>query len=129
MTGPRASARMARIVQTVLIVDDHAGFRALARRLLEAAGFEIVGEAEDGAAAIALASGLRPAIVLLDVQLPDLDGFEVAKRLADEGLGAATVMVSTRDRTAYRRRLATSPVRGFIAKGELSGEALTQLVG
>jgi DNA-binding NarL/FixJ family response regulator len=119
---------MARIVQTVLIVDDHAGFRSLARRLLEAAGFEVVGEAADGASAIELAWGLRPAIVLLDVQLPDFDGFEVAKRLFDEGLGAATVLISTRDRTAYRRRLATSPVRGFIAKGELSGDALMELV-
>jgi DNA-binding NarL/FixJ family response regulator len=129
MTGTSASERMARIVQTVLIVDDHAGFRSLARRLLEAAGFEVVGEAEDGASAIELAWGLRPAIVLLDVQLPDFDGFEVAKRLSDEGLGAATVLISTRDRTAYRRRLATSPVRGFIAKGELSGAALKELVG
>src|SRR3954454_201506 len=91
MPGALASERITGTVQTVLIVDDHAGFRSLARRLLEAAGYEVVGEAHDGASAIELAWGLRPAIVLLDVQLPDLDGFEVARRLADEGLGAATV--------------------------------------
>jgi two-component system, NarL family, nitrate/nitrite response regulator NarL len=116
-------------VQTVLIVDDHAGFRSLARRLLDAAGFVVVGEAEDGASAIEEAHRLRPAIVLLDVQLPDLDGFEVARRLAAADPGAATVLISTRDRTAYRRRLATTPARGFIPKSELSGASLAELVG
>jgi DNA-binding NarL/FixJ family response regulator len=116
-------------VETVLIVDDHAGFRSLARRLLDAAGFEVVGEAEDGASALESARRLRPAIVLLDVQLPDLDGFEVARRLADEGVGVATVLVSTRDSTAYRRRLASSPALGFLSKSELSGASLAELVG
>jgi DNA-binding NarL/FixJ family response regulator len=116
-------------VETVLIVDDHAGFRSLARRLLDAAGFEVVGEAEDGASALESARRLRPAIVLLDVQLPDLDGFEVARRLADEDAGVATVLVSTRDSTAYRRRLASSPALGFLSKSELSGASLAELVG
>jgi DNA-binding NarL/FixJ family response regulator len=115
-------------VQTVLIVDDHAGFRSLARRLLDAAGFEVVGEAEDGLSALSEADRLQPAIVLLDVQLPDIDGFEVARRLAATGLSAATVLISTRDSSAYRRRLATSPVRGFIPKSELSGSLLAELV-
>ena len=116
-------------METVLIVDDHAGFRSLARRLLDAAGFEVVGEAEDGASALESARRLRPAIVLLDVQLPDLDGFEVARRLADEDVGVATVLVSTRDSTAYRRRLASSPALGFLSKSELSGASLAELVG
>lgn len=116
-------------METVLIVDDHAGFRSLARRLLDAAGFEVVGEAEDGASALELARRLRPAIVLLDVQLPDLDGFEVARRLADEDVGVATVLVSTRDSTAYRRRLGSSPALGFLSKSELSGASLAELVG
>jgi DNA-binding NarL/FixJ family response regulator len=111
-----------------LIVDDHPGFRALARRLLESTGFDVVGEAEDGASAIEMAHELRPSLVLLDVQLPDLDGFEVAHRLAAAGLDHAIVLVSSRDRTAYRRRLASAPVRGFIAKGELSGDSLAELV-
>jgi DNA-binding NarL/FixJ family response regulator len=111
-----------------LIVDDHAGFRSLARRMLETAGFDVVGEAEDGATGLELARALRPAIVLLDVQLPDLNGFDVAERLAEAGLGGSTVLVSTRDAASYRRRLATSPVRGFIAKAELSGGALAEMV-
>jgi two-component system nitrate/nitrite response regulator NarL len=115
-------------VHTVLIVDDHAIFRAQARRLLDAAGFEVVGEAADGASAVASARRLRPTVVLLDVQLPDFDGFEVARRLAEAGVGAVTVLISTRDSSAYRRRLAASPARGFISKIELSGASLAELV-
>jgi DNA-binding NarL/FixJ family response regulator len=116
-------------VETVLIVDDHAGFRSLARRLLAAEGYDVVGEAGSGVMAIESARRLRPEIVLLDIQLPDLDGFEVARRLAEEGLGTATVLISTRDSSAYRRRLKDSPALGFIPKGKLSGAALAELVG
>jgi DNA-binding NarL/FixJ family response regulator len=116
-------------VETVLIVDDHAGFRSLARRLLAAEGFDVVGEAGSGVTAIDSARRLRPEIVLLDVQLPDLDGFEVARQLEEERLGTATVLISTRDSTAYRRRLRTSPALGFIPKGKLSGAALAELIG
>ena len=115
-------------VLTVLIVDDHAGFRAQARRLLAATGFQVIGEAEDGASAVEAARRLRPGVVLLDVQLPDFDGFEVARRLADVGVDAATVLTSTRDSSAYRRRLAASPALGFIPKSELSGASLAALV-
>ncbi|MDP9331621.1 MAG: response regulator transcription factor [Actinomycetota bacterium] len=113
---------------TVLIVDDHSGFRSFARALLEAEGFDVVGEAGDAASAIAAASRLRPQVVLLDIQLPDIDGFEVAKRLARGPDSPAVVLVSTRDISSYRRRLAGSPVRGFIPKGELSGSAILELV-
>jgi DNA-binding NarL/FixJ family response regulator len=116
-------------VQTVLIVDDHAGFRSQARRLLTAAGFEVIGEAKNGASAVESARRLRPGVVLLDVQLPDFDGFEVARRLANSGVDAATVLISTRDSNAYRRRLAASPALGFISKSELSGASLAELVG
>jgi len=95
---------------------------------LEAEGFEVVGEAEDAAAALLAASQLQPQVVLLDIQLPDLDGFEVAERLARAGDPPAVVLVSTRDVSSYRRRLAGSPVRGFIPKNELSGSALSALV-
>jgi DNA-binding NarL/FixJ family response regulator len=116
------------VSRTVLIVDDHDGFRAGARALLEADGFEVVGEAADGAAALEAVRRLRPQVVLLDVQLPGIDGFEVAERLATEVDPPAVVLISSRERHAYRRQLAASRVRGFIAKGELSGECLTGLV-
>jgi DNA-binding NarL/FixJ family response regulator len=113
---------------TVVIVDDHAGFRSSARTLLEAEGFDVVGEAVDGVSALAVIGVLRPRIVLLDVQLPDIDGFEIAERLARAGDPPAVVLVSTRRASAYRRRLTRSPARGFIAKSELSGDALAALV-
>jgi len=113
---------------TVLIVDDHAGFRAFARALLEAEDFDVVGEAEDAASALAAAGRLRPQVVVLDIQLPDRDGFEVAEQLAQAADSPAVVLVSTRDISTYRRRLAASPVRGFIPKNELSGHALLALV-
>jgi DNA-binding NarL/FixJ family response regulator len=113
---------------TVLIVDDHAGFRSFARALLEAEGFDVVGEADDAASAIAAAGLLRPQVVVLDIGLPDTDGFEVAERLARDPDAPAVVLVSTRDISSYRRRLVGSPVRGFIPKSDLSGSALSALV-
>ena len=112
----------------VLIVDDHDGFRAFARALLESEGFEIVGEAEDGASALQAVERLRPDLVLLDVQLPDVDGFEVAERLAADERPPAVVLVSTRDAASYRRRLAETTARGFISKGELSGATLAEVL-
>jgi DNA-binding NarL/FixJ family response regulator len=113
---------------SVLIVDDHAGFRAFARALLGSEGFEVVGEAEDGASALRAVVQLRPDLVLLDVQLPDLDGFEVAERLATDAHPPAVVLVSTRDAASYRRRLGETSAQGFIAKGELSGAALAAVL-
>ena len=111
-----------------MIVDDHDGFRALARALLQAEGFEVVGEAADGKSGLEAAAELAPDLVLLDVQLPDADGFDIADRLAAASNPPAVVLVSTRDATSYRRRLATTTARGFIPKGELSGAALLALV-
>jgi DNA-binding NarL/FixJ family response regulator len=113
---------------SVLIVDDHDGFRVGARELLEADGFQVVGEAADGRAAVEATERLRPDVVLLDVQLPDLDGFAVAERLAAHADPPTVVLVSSRSREAYRRRLKSSPVRGFISKAELSGQCLAALL-
>jgi DNA-binding NarL/FixJ family response regulator len=121
-------ATISAMVRTVLIVDDHDGFRSFARALLEAEGFAIVGEAPDGASALEAVARLQPDLVLVDVQLPDLDGFQVAERLAERDDPPAVVLVSTRDAASYRRRLADTPARGFIPKGELSGPALRALV-
>ena len=110
---------------TVLIVDDHAGFRASARALLEADGFEVLGEAADGPSALAQVQRLRPQVVLLDVQLPGMDGFAVADRLAATPAAPAVVLISSRERGAFRTRLAAAPARGFITKSEFSGESLS----
>ena len=115
-------------VMSVLIVDDHPSFRASARRLLEAEGFDVIGEASDGRAAIAAAQQLRPDLVLLDVQLPDLDGFEVAARLAALGLPSAVILTSSRNPAEYGPLVTESPARGFVPKAELSGAALTGLL-
>jgi CheY-like chemotaxis protein len=109
---------------TVLIVDDHPAFRSAARELLEAEGYRVVGEAADGWSALEAAGDLRPDVVLLDVQLPDLNGFEVAERLAEAGTIPAIVFVSRRGVSAFRWRLAANPGWRFIAKTDLSGEAL-----
>ena len=111
--------------RTVLIVDDHDAFRSAARALLEASGFEVVGEAADGRSAIEAVSSLRPDVVLLDIQLPDLDGFAVADLLPADG--PAIVLTSSRSVTSFRRRLAATG-RSFIPKSELSGEALAAAV-
>jgi DNA-binding NarL/FixJ family response regulator len=114
--------------RTVLIVDDHGAFRERARALLQDDGFEVVGEAADGDAAVEAARRLRPQIVLLDVRLPGIDGFEVAERLAAESDPPAVVLISSRGASTYRHRLRGSPARGFIAKAELSGERLSSLL-
>ena len=113
---------------SLLIVDDHAAFRAFARRLLGADGFDVAGEAADGESALAEVERLHPDVVLLDVNLPTIDGFEVARRLLASGDGPAVVLTSTRPRSDYGTRIAESPVAGFIPKHDLSGAALAELV-
>ena len=114
---------------TVLIVDDHGAFRASAAALLEAEGFAVVGEAADGPSAIAQTERLRPQIVLLDVQLPGDDGFAVAEYLKAVSVPPRVVLISSREASAYGPRLHASPAIGFIAKRDLSGDALAALVG
>ena len=113
---------------TVLIVDDHPSFRASARVLLEADGWEVVGEAADGASALECAGRLRPALVLLDVQLPDVDGFDVAARLTGHPRAPVVVLTSSRDGADFGPLVRRSGARGFVAKGELSGAALAALM-
>jgi DNA-binding NarL/FixJ family response regulator len=115
--------------ETVLIVDDHAGFRMCARELLEAEGFEVVGESADAAEAIAAVPELRPDIVLLDVQLPDIDGVRAARQIAELDGGSAIVLTSSRDVTDLIGADGDGPARGFIPKAELSGPAIRELVG
>lgn len=115
----------------VLIVDDHPSFRANARALLEAEGFAVVGEAADGESAIRAAAELAPELVLLDVQLPDIDGFEVARRLTRGGGPSVipwVILVSSRDGSDFGPLVERSGARGFIPKAELSGAALSALL-
>jgi DNA-binding NarL/FixJ family response regulator len=116
------------MTRTVLIVDDHPTFRSTARALLEAEGFEVVGEAADGAEALAKARELHPEVVLLDVQLPDLDGFEIASRLRANGSTPAIVLVSSRDAADYGDVIDACGARGFIPKAELSGASIRALI-
>ena len=113
----------------VLVVDDHGGFRRYARVFLGESGLDVVGEAADGATAIAESRRLRPSVVLLDVQRPDIDGFEVARRLLAEPDGPAIILISTRDAADYGDRIRTSGARGFVTKSRLTAAAILELVG
>jgi DNA-binding NarL/FixJ family response regulator len=113
----------------VLIVDDHEGVRESARALLEAEGFTVVDAVAAGGAAAAAVERLRPEVVLLDVELPDLDGLAVAELLAELTEPPIVVLISGREDAAYRARLGGAPARGFLPKRGLSGAALAELVG
>ena len=113
---------------TVLIVDDHPSFRAVARSVLETDGFAVVGTASDGESGVAATLRLAPDVVLLDVELPDIDGFEVAARLRRAGSATAIVLASSRDGADFGSLVAESGARGFIAKAELTGDAIRALV-
>ena len=113
----------------MLIVDDHPSFRSSARRLLEDAGYDVVGEAQDGASALTAARTLQPAVVLLDVYLPDLDGFDIARRLTSDDDPPAVVLTSSYDRNDFASLVERSGARGFLPKAELSGPALAALLG
>ncbi len=115
---------------TLVIVDDHAGFRRFARKLLEAAGYDVVGDAADGAAAIAAVERLDPDVVLLDVLLPDTTGFDVARELSASGRGRpVVVLTSSRAASDFGERVETSAARGFISKRDLTVAALAGLLG
>ena len=115
-------------MQTILIVDDNAGFRTQARAILEADGFEVIGESADGATGLADARRLRPNLMLLDIGLPDVEGFDVASALAEDGAPPPfIVLTSSREASEYGPRLARRPGIAFIAKDELSGAAVRAL--
>ncbi len=112
----------------VVIVDDHAIFRAQARSVLEQSGFDVVGEAGDVRSGIESVHDHSPDIVLLDIQLPDGDGFAAARQMAQGDRSPAVVLISSRDRAVYAAALAETPAVGFIGKAELSGAALEALI-
>ena len=115
-------------MSTILIVDDDARFRTLARTLLETDGFDVVGQAVDGASGLEAAHSLRPDFVLLDIGLPDGEGFDVARALAQGRPAPLVVLTSSRDARAYGRRLPDGHALGFIPKEQMSGAAIRALV-
>ena len=117
------------MTHTVLIVDDHPSFRASARALLEAAGFDVVGELSDGGSVMDTVNELEPDVVLLDVQLPDMSGFDVCSLLEGREDRMKVILVSSRDVSDYGDLVDTSCAAGFVPKGELSGEAIAALLG
>jgi CheY-like chemotaxis protein len=123
MAGVRCDTEAVTPSAAILVVDDHDGFRALARKILETAGFTVA-EAASGTEATAAARIVRPRLVLLDIQLPDFDGFEVARRLAEQKHRPVIVLTSTREASDYGGQIAASPAAGFLPKDALSGAAL-----
>jgi len=116
-------------MHTILIVDDNDGFRRQARAVLEADGLAVIGEAADGSSGLASARRLRPDLVLLDIGLPDMDGFDVAEALAKDDAPPSVILTSSRDADEYGPRLAGSRSVGFVPKDELSGPAIRSLLG
>jgi DNA-binding NarL/FixJ family response regulator len=112
----------------LLLVDDDDAFRAAARALLVGCGFEIAGESSTGLGALSAVAALRPSLVVLDVQLPDIDGFEVARRLQRHRTPPQVVLISTRESDDYGRRVKDSGAAGFISKSRLSGDALRAML-
>jgi DNA-binding NarL/FixJ family response regulator len=115
------------VPRTVLIVDDHATFRASARRMLEADGYTVCGEAADGAAALDAVLALAPDLVLLDVALPDLDGFEIARHVTARPGAPAVVLTSSRDWSEDSAAIVACGACGFVTKDALSGAVLAEL--
>jgi DNA-binding NarL/FixJ family response regulator len=124
------------VTGTVLIVDDHSGFRSMARRMLQAGGWEVIGEAATAADGVEQAARLHPDVVLLDLNLPDASGLSVVARIAgaDPGPAAvppfpAVVLTSTHEEDELHELAADSGARGFVPKSVLSGEALSAALG
>ena len=117
------------MARTALIVDDHPSFRASARAMLEAEGYEVVGELASGSSVVEAVEAFDPDVVLLDVQLPDMSGFDVCAELEScaERTGQV-ILVSSRDISDYGNLVETSCACGFVPKGELSGAVIAALL-
>ena len=114
---------------TILIVDDHPSFRASARVVLESVGVHVSGEAAAGASAVPACFRVQPEVVLLDVQLPDTDGFNVCAEITSHAEHPTVIMTSSRDGSDFGPLVSTSGACGFVPKAELSGERVQELLG
>lgn len=115
-------------LHTLVIVDDNVEFLASAGAMLSEEGFDVVGRVSDALSAIDEIKQLQPAVVLLDVQLPVIDGFELARQLAELVPRPIVILISSRDPASYGSELTSAPVRGFLSKWELSGDTLAAMV-
>ncbi len=112
---------------SIVIIDDNAGFRASARRALEAEGYEVIAEAGAGRPGVSAALRSEVDLVIVDIQLPDMDGFEVARRICAEPSAPAVVLTSSRDSSDFGSLVGLSPAIGFVPKAELTGRSLEAL--
>ena len=111
-----------------LIVDDNAGYLAAARALLEREGVAVVGVASSCAEAVQLAGELRPDVALVDIDLGDESGFDVARRLAGAGGSSQVVLISAYPEGDFAELIAASPAVGFLAKSNVSAESILELL-
>lgn len=114
--------------RSIAIVDDNAGFRASAGRMLGAEGYAVVAEAVDGCSGVEVALNSEAEVVIVDIQLPDIDGFEVARRICAGSAPPAVVLTSSRDASDFGSLIALSPALGFVPKSQLSGGSLEELL-
>ena len=112
----------------VLIIDDNIDFRAALRQLLERNGFAVIAEAGDAATGVREATTQRPDLVIVDVQLPDGDGFQVAELLSGLELALGVILTSSLDGADFGALVTTSSALGFIPKAELSASAIEALL-
>jgi two-component system nitrate/nitrite response regulator NarL len=119
-----------KVAVRLLIVDDNAYFLAAARRLLEREGMTVLGVASTGAEAFRLARELRPDVTLLDVDLGEESGFDVARRLAAAGDGESTpvILISAYPKEDLGDQVDASPALGFVPKSSLSAKAITDVL-
>jgi two-component system response regulator EvgA len=113
----------------IVIVDDDAAFLETVRLLLESDGFEVVAEALNGVDGVAASAEHRPDLVLVDVNLPDIDGFEVVERIAGEADAPPAVLTSIRSEGDFGNLIDQSSARGFLSKTDISGDALRRMLG
>ncbi|MGH2829615.1 MAG: response regulator [Actinomycetota bacterium] len=112
----------------VLIVDDQAPFRRVAREVVEHAGdFEVVGEASSGEESVTLARELRPDLILMDVNLPGIDGTEATRQILAERGDATVLLVSTYEESEYEPRAAECGAIGYVTKSRFDPDRLAEV--
>jgi CheY-like chemotaxis protein len=117
-----------RMPRSVLVVDDDAGFRDLATRILTSWGHAVIGEAGSVAEALAQATRLRPDVVLVDIGLPDGDGFSLTEQLVAMPWAVRVVLISSQADRATVAAARRAGADSFLPKDELSSALLRQLI-